>query len=174
MAWVGSAGGASLHAASCVPSNRRGRLERLCRYVARPPLATERPSLDRRLGWAERMKRTFEVDVLRCECGGGRRGVVRVLERGVVVRILRRPGLAWEAPVTEPSRAPPVLEFGAWSEVVGETAAPEGWPHGPVRASGRTGRSGGRAEGDFGGPQAVATAVGRGSESGRPACCGRQ
>ena len=68
-------------------------------------------SLDRRLRWAERMKRTFEIDVLRCECGARRRVVGWVLERGVAVRILRHLGLGWEAPVMEPSRAPPVLEF---------------------------------------------------------------
>ena len=28
-------------------------------------------NLARRLRWAELMKRTFEVDVLRCECGAG-------------------------------------------------------------------------------------------------------
>jgi len=81
-------------------------------------------------------------------------------------------GLAWEAPVTEPSCAPPVLEFESWSEVVGETAAPGGRLMGPVRASGPSRRSGGFAEGDFGGPQALAAAVWRGSEAGRPACCG--
>jgi Putative transposase len=32
----------SLHAAVCVPARDRHRLERLCRYVARPPLANER------------------------------------------------------------------------------------------------------------------------------------
>jgi len=74
--------------------------------------------------------------------------------------------LAWEAPVTEPSRAPPVLEFESWSEVVGETAAPGGRLMGPVRASGPSRRSGGGAEGDFGGTQALAAAVGRGSGGG--------
>jgi hypothetical protein len=29
-----------------VPANRRGRLEKLCRYIARPPLATERLTID--------------------------------------------------------------------------------------------------------------------------------
>jgi len=61
-------------------------------------------------------------------------------------------------------RAPPVLEFESWSEFVGETAAPGGRLMGPVRASGPTRRSGVFAEGDFGGPQALAAAVGRGSE----------
>jgi hypothetical protein len=35
-------GGMSLHAAVAVPARDRRRLERLCRYVARPPLANER------------------------------------------------------------------------------------------------------------------------------------
>ncbi len=35
-------GGMSLHAAVGVPASDRGRLERLCRYVARPPLANNR------------------------------------------------------------------------------------------------------------------------------------
>jgi hypothetical protein len=39
-----SAGGVSLHANVAVPGRDRRRLERLCRYVARPPVATERLS----------------------------------------------------------------------------------------------------------------------------------
>ena len=37
--------GVSLHAEVCVPARDRMRLERLCRYVGRPPLALERRSL---------------------------------------------------------------------------------------------------------------------------------
>ncbi len=39
-----SAGGVSLHANVAVPARDRRRLERLCRYAARPPVATERLS----------------------------------------------------------------------------------------------------------------------------------
>ncbi len=39
-----SVGGVSLHAKVAVPARDRRRLERLCRYVARPPVATERLS----------------------------------------------------------------------------------------------------------------------------------
>ena len=39
-----SAGGVSLHTNVAVPARDRRRLERLCRYVARPPVATERLS----------------------------------------------------------------------------------------------------------------------------------
>jgi hypothetical protein len=38
-------GGVSLHANVCVPARDRQRLERLCRYVARPPLSGERLSV---------------------------------------------------------------------------------------------------------------------------------
>ncbi|MDP6940219.1 MAG: transposase [Planctomycetota bacterium] len=43
---VASGAGFSLHAGVHVPAKRRGRLEKLCRYIARPPLATERLSID--------------------------------------------------------------------------------------------------------------------------------
>jgi hypothetical protein len=42
--------GFSLHANVWVPAHRRDRLERLCRYVARPPLAEERLSVNERTG----------------------------------------------------------------------------------------------------------------------------
>jgi hypothetical protein len=41
-----SAGGITVHAAVAVPARDRRRLERLCRYAARPALATDRLSLD--------------------------------------------------------------------------------------------------------------------------------
>jgi hypothetical protein len=39
-----NAGGLSLHANVCAPARDRKRLERLCRYVSRPPIASERLS----------------------------------------------------------------------------------------------------------------------------------
>ncbi|MHC4921003.1 MAG: transposase [Planctomycetota bacterium] len=42
--------GFSLHANVWVPAHRRDRLERLCRYVARPPLAEQRLSVNERTG----------------------------------------------------------------------------------------------------------------------------
>jgi hypothetical protein len=45
---VAKGAGFSLHAGVHVPADRRGRLEKLCRYIARPPLATERLSMDER------------------------------------------------------------------------------------------------------------------------------
>jgi hypothetical protein len=40
--WTPQHGGMSLHAAVAVPARDRQRLERLCRYLARPPLANGR------------------------------------------------------------------------------------------------------------------------------------
>ncbi len=38
--------GFSLHAATVCEAHQRGRLERLCRYITRPPIATKRLSVD--------------------------------------------------------------------------------------------------------------------------------
>jgi hypothetical protein len=42
---VASAGGFSLHAGIGIAPGRRQKLERLCRYVSRPPVATERMAM---------------------------------------------------------------------------------------------------------------------------------
>jgi len=194
-ALVASGAGFSLHAGVSVPDNRRGRLEQLCRYIARPPLATERLSVDtqgrilyslrhpyqgkthaiftprtllerlcalipfpgrhlltyhgvlapasswrdevvpsppagkrdrrsapdfqdpqalrRRYKWAELLKRTYDVDVLRCECGAEREIIACITNRDTAGKILRHLGLPDEPPVSTPSRAPPMLDFGA-------------------------------------------------------------
>ena len=51
--------GFSVHAGVCVPARDRVRLERLCRYAGRPPVATERLSMlpDGRLWY--RLKRRW-------------------------------------------------------------------------------------------------------------------
>lgn len=49
-------GGFSLHAGVCVPRRDRHRLERLCRYVARPPLATDRLSRSDDGRWVYRLR----------------------------------------------------------------------------------------------------------------------
>ncbi|MEJ8569426.1 transposase [Elongatibacter sediminis] len=40
--------GFSLHAATVSEAHQRSKLERLCRYITRPPIATKRLSVDRR------------------------------------------------------------------------------------------------------------------------------
>ena len=46
MTWNLKLDGFSLHAAVSIPSHRRDSLERLIRYMARPPVCTERLSLN--------------------------------------------------------------------------------------------------------------------------------
>ena len=53
------AAGFSLHAASVCESHQRGRLERLCRYITRPPIATKRLSVDGRGRVVYRYKQPF-------------------------------------------------------------------------------------------------------------------
>ena len=192
VALVARGGGFTLHAGVAVPADRRKRLEKLCRYIARPAISTRRLSRDargrilyelrhpysdgrthvvltprellvrlcalipyprthlltyhgvlapastwrdevvpsptrgvrarsgssaplsqdRRLRWAGLMKRTFEVDVLRCECGGERRVIAFITEPGTARAILEHLGLWSEPAVSVPSRAPPLLDFG--------------------------------------------------------------
>jgi hypothetical protein len=60
---------------------------------------------ERRLCWAELMKRVFEVDVLECpRCGGRRKLIATITEPGVVVAILESLGLPPRAPPPAPAR----------------------------------------------------------------------
>ncbi len=74
---------------------------------------TTRTSLERRLRWAELIRRVFDADVLHCECGARRRVIATITDRRQVRTILRHLGLEDAAPISTPSRAPPLLEF-AW------------------------------------------------------------
>ena len=72
----------------------------------------KRPRPERRL-WAELMQRVFQIDVLRCPCGGRRRVLAMIFSQASIERVLTALGLPCEA---EP-RAPPrpvqgVLGFG--------------------------------------------------------------
>lgn len=44
---AGNAAGFSLHAGVATKANERDKLERLCRYITRPPVSTERLSMTR-------------------------------------------------------------------------------------------------------------------------------
>lgn len=56
---VASIGGFSLHAGTVCESWERSRLERLCRYITRPPIATKRLSIDAQGRVVYRYKRPF-------------------------------------------------------------------------------------------------------------------
>jgi hypothetical protein len=51
--------GFSLHAGTVCEAHQRGKLERLCRYITRPPIATKRLTVDDRGRVVYRYKRPF-------------------------------------------------------------------------------------------------------------------
>jgi hypothetical protein len=60
---------------------------------------------ERRLSWADLMKRVFEVDVLECpRCGGRRKLIAVITEPLVIVAILESLGLPTRAPPRAPAR----------------------------------------------------------------------
>ncbi len=129
--------GFSLHAGVRVEAKDRERLEHLCRYVTRPPIATERLSVAPggkvtyrlrrawrdgtthvvftqrgRYRWAELLRRVFDVDVLRsAHCGGKQRLLALIQDPLVVRRILGHLGLPTEQAPIAPARAPPQGKF---------------------------------------------------------------
>jgi len=69
---------------------------------------SEKPSgepRERRLSWADLMKRVFAVDVLECpRCGGRRKLIAVITEPAVIVAILESLGLPTRAPPPAPAR----------------------------------------------------------------------
>jgi hypothetical protein len=62
----------------------------------------------RRLTWAELMRRVFSIDVLKCNrCGGKRTIISAITDPTVIHAILACLGLPTSAPRQQPARAPP-------------------------------------------------------------------
>ena len=60
---------------------------------------------ERRLSWADLMRRVWEVDVLQCPGCGGRRELIAVITQpDVIVRFLESLGLPTRAPPLAPAR----------------------------------------------------------------------
>jgi len=183
---LAQANGFSLHAGVAAEAEERGKLERLCRYISRPAVATQRLSLTAQgeiryalktpyrdgtthvvfepadfilrlaalvpsprvnltrfhgvfaphhrlragisarrsertdggagsgtsrssaLGWAQRLKRVFSIDVERCDrCGGGVRIIACIEDAAVIEKILRHLGLDGGSSAGAMARAPP-------------------------------------------------------------------
>ena len=63
--------------------------------------------------WAELLRRTFGLDILRCPaCRGTRRMIALILQPAVIERILSHLALESRPPSVRPARAPPQLELG--------------------------------------------------------------
>jgi transposase len=77
---VAESSGFSLHAGIAAKASQRDKVERLARYVSRPPVGTESLSLtpgrQRAMSWAQRLKRVLAGAVIRRQkkkappCGG--------------------------------------------------------------------------------------------------------
>ena len=62
----------------------------------------------RRLSWAQLLKRVFLIDILKCHKCGGRRELISVIQdSNTVSKILDHVGIPSEPPRFEPARAPP-------------------------------------------------------------------
>jgi hypothetical protein len=74
--------------------------------------------------WAELLKRTFELDVLRCErCEGRMRLVALVLEDKSIARLLRTLGEPTSLPARAPARGPPYWQSRVLRRASGDDEA---------------------------------------------------
>ena len=88
---------------------------------AQPGLAAQRP---RRLCWAALLKRTFGLDVLRCEkCGGRLKIRAAVMDPEQIVRLCNHLGEPAQAPVVQPSRYQVQTQWDFGEAPVGVPAA---------------------------------------------------
>jgi len=68
----------------------------------------------RRMRWAELLKRSFLIDILECDKCGGRREVIAVIkDTNTVTKILDHVGITSAPQRFEPARAPPPSRTGA-------------------------------------------------------------
>jgi len=56
------------------------------------------------MSWARLLKRVFDIDVERCECGGKLKIIAAIEEPAVIERILTHLGLAAQPPPRAPAR----------------------------------------------------------------------
>ena len=62
--------------------------------------------------WAELLKRSFAIDILKCShCAGKMKVIATIQEQAIVRRILEAVGLPFEPPRRASPRAPPQWEF---------------------------------------------------------------
>ena len=63
-----------------------------------------------RMSWARLLKRVFDIDIERCECGGRLKIIAAIEDPGVIVRILSHLGLPARAPPRAPARLLELVE----------------------------------------------------------------
>ena len=62
-----------------------------------------------RMSWARLLKRVFDIDIERCECGGQLKIIATIEEPAVISRILTHLGLPARAPPRSAARAPQLM-----------------------------------------------------------------
>ena len=82
-----------------------------------PPLAgsadkKQKPRKRKRISWAQLLKRTFKIDVLKCDkCGGRMKLVGVVFDQPTISTTLRALGLPVRAPPIAPARSRQLLNY---------------------------------------------------------------
>lgn len=64
-----------------------------------------------RLSWAELLARVFQIDVLKCPCGGEYKIIAAILETGAIQKILRHLKVPDTPPAVAPSRVAQQMTF---------------------------------------------------------------
>ncbi|MEY3903136.1 MAG: hypothetical protein RL189_2442, partial [Pseudomonadota bacterium] len=82
-----------------------------------------------RISWAQLLKRTFKIDVLKCDkCGSGRMKLVGVVfDQPTITTTLRALGLPVRAPPIAPARSRPLLDCSNGNDWAGGDVD-YGWP----------------------------------------------
>jgi hypothetical protein len=80
--------------AAIVPGTAKKPSEQACEHARRPA----------RMSWARLLKRVFDIDIERCECGGKLKIIAAIEEPTVIERILTHLGLSAQPPPRSPAR----------------------------------------------------------------------
>jgi len=77
-------------------------------------------------GWASCLGRIFEINIIKCPCGGTMRPIATIRDDVELTRVLRHEGLEVDFPRTKPSRSPPWMYGGEEGQMDPSTEAWDG------------------------------------------------
>jgi len=79
---------------------------------ADPALNDSLTSRKKKMSWAMLLKRTFNVDVLKCSlCQNDAKIIAAIQNKNAIIKILKHLNLPHEPPEPHPARAPPQTRF---------------------------------------------------------------
>ena len=111
---LGNVAGFSLHAGVSAKADERDKLERLCGYIARPPVSIKRLSLTvqgNAMTWMQCLKRAFKIDIDICEvCKGSAKVIACITDPVTINKLLNhlQQKQGGQIGMLPASRAPPV------------------------------------------------------------------